>query len=145
MELGDKQWDVLVFSETWRGERQETWIEDNGHTWFGSSGVKGQKGVGFLLHKRWKHTLFKPLSERVATLDVRIARKRRIRIVGVYMPHAAQPDEEVEAVYAMLEEENEEARKKGHNLLIAGDFNAEVGAQRESDDPQIIGASPIYI
>lgn len=52
MELGNQHWDVLVFSETWREEQSEAWTIPEGHTWFGSGGSKGQRGVGFLLHQR---------------------------------------------------------------------------------------------
>ena len=68
LELKDQQWDVLVFSETWREEAGEAWTTTRGHAWFGSGGIRGQTGVGCLLNGRWWHTAFKPISNRVAFL-----------------------------------------------------------------------------
>ena len=141
-ELGDTHWDILIFSETWREGRVETWETESGHNWFGSGGTKGERGVGFLLHKRWQALLFKPLSDRVAVLDLRIASKRCIRVIAVYMPHSGHKDEDVDVVYSALDVECKEARSKHSSLLIAGDFNAEVGTCVESDDHRIIGCNP---
>jgi exonuclease III len=137
-ELGKRHWDVLVFSETWREEDGEAWTTTHGHTWFGSGGNKGQRGIGFLLHHRWKHESFRAISSRAAFLDVRI-RSVRYRIFGLYFPHALMPDDEVEAVYASIESDVGSARKKGYSTIIAGDFNAEIGHRRPEDDPDIIG------
>ena len=52
-DLGEVQWDVIVFTETWREEVQEIFETKYGHTWFGSGGVRGGKGVGILVNSRW--------------------------------------------------------------------------------------------
>ena len=62
IELGDRHWDVLVLTETWREEKSETLEALDGHSWYGSGGSRGSKGVGFLLHRRWAHKLFHPVS-----------------------------------------------------------------------------------
>ena len=109
-ELGDQHWDLLVFSETWRADKNEAFITQHGHAWFGSGGTRGQRGIGFLLHSRWQHSFFKPLSERCAVIGIRVTPKCRLRVIGTYMPHAAQPDEDVDVVYAMLQAEHDEAK-----------------------------------
>ena len=142
-ELGITQWDVLAFAETWRGERTETWKVEQGDTWFGSGGSHGQRGVGFLLNKKWSRLSFRPISDRVAVLDVQADRQQKLRIIGVYMPRSMQPDDEADAVYAGIEEELAFARRKKYNTVIAGDMNAEVGARVGNDDGTIIGLSPM--
>ena len=142
-ELGDRRWDLIVFTETWRAERVEVWCTEHGHTWFGSGGTVHQRGVGFLLHSRWKHLRFKPLSERAGVLDLRLRNGTVLRAIAAYLPHSAQPDEDVDQVYGLLEDQCCEAKLKGYRTLLTGDFHAEVGAFREYDDPAIIGASSL--
>ena len=126
-EIGETSWDIIVFTETWRADRVEVWRTEHGHTWLGSGGMQRHRGVGFLLHSRWQHLKFKPLSERVGVVDVKLQKDAVLRIVGVYMPHAGHSDDSVEQVYSNLAEQCNEAREKGYMVLLAGDFNAEVG------------------
>jgi hypothetical protein len=142
-ELGDIRWDLIVFTETWRAERVEVWRTEHGHTWLGSGGIERQRGIGFLLHSRWNHLRFKPMSERVGVIDVRLCKGTVLRAIGVYMPHSAQPDEDVEGVYCILEEQCNEAKKKGYLKMLTGDFNAEVGTIQQYDDAKIIGPSSL--
>jgi hypothetical protein len=138
-EVGDLSWDLIVLTETWRAERVEVWRTEHGHTWLGSGGCDRQRGIGFLLHSRWHHLRFKPVSERVGVLDVRLCKRTILRVIGVYMPHSAQPDEDVEAVYSTLDDQCGEAKKKGYLKMLTGDFNAEVGTIQQYDDKTIIG------
>ena len=140
-ELGNQRWDLIVFSETWRAERVEVMRTEHGHTWLGSGGANHKRGVGFLLHRRWKHLRFKPLSDRVGVIDLRILRGVVLRLIAVYMPHSGQPDEVVEQVYGLLEEQCREAKAQGYMTALTGDFNAEVGTFRDFDDSTIIGSS----
>ena len=142
-ELGDRHWDVLVFTETWREEQSEAWVTDHGHTWFGSGDSRGRCGVGYLLNKRWTHFHFKPTSNRATTLDVRSDHGVKWRIIGVYMPHSMQPQEEVDATYAVIDAEIAGACRGQYNLIITGDFNAEVGTRTDDDDDSIIGINPM--
>ena len=57
------------------------------------------------------------------------------------MPHGGKPDGDVEQIYGILEEQCDEAKKRGFRTILAGDFNAEVGARGDFDDPEIIGPS----
>ena len=142
-ELSQVHWDLLVLSETWREQRQESFTLDEwGHKWFGSGGTPHERGIGFLLTKRWTQTRFKPTSERTASLDVKIAKGTHLRIIGVYMPHTGYSDVAVEEVYAELDHERESAHVAGHCTIIVGDMNAQIGPQTELDDPKIIGNNP---
>ena len=142
-ELGDQRWDLLVLTETWREGRDEAFTIDRGHSWFGSGGSKGRCGVGFLLHRRWNHSFFKPISERCASLGIKISSRLNIHIIGAYMPHGGHEDAEVEAVYAEIQQECRKARENDAGIIIAGDFNAEVGSRDDYDNPAILGDNPM--
>ena len=60
--------------------------------------------MGILLHSRWAHALFRPVSERLCVLDVKLTNET-VSIFSVYMPHADCPDEDVDVVYAQLDVE----------------------------------------
>eukprot|EP00959_Pyramimonas_sp_CCMP1952_P233747 4884951-Pyramimonas_sp.AAC.1 len=61
--------------------------------------------------------------ERVAAVAV-VGRGVCVDIVGVYMPHVGKPDVMVEAVYESIDT----LLGASALLVIAGDFNAEVGS-----------------
>ena len=141
-EFENIHWDLLIFTETWREEKSEAWQTQDGHSWFGSGGSKRSKGVGFLLHSRWSHKSFNPVSERLATLDIQFAKHHDFRFIAVYMPHGGHDDLDVEAVYYQIAAETREARRKDSRIIIAGDFNAEIGPRADHDDAGIIGDNP---
>ena len=58
--------------------------------------------MGILLHSRWTHVLFRPVSERLCVLDVKLTCET-VSIFSVYMPHADYPDEDVDVVYTQLD------------------------------------------
>ena len=60
-ELGDKPWDVIAVQETWGDDSREEWM-DEGHHWLGSGGSARSKGVGFLVHSRWRGFTLKHIS-----------------------------------------------------------------------------------
>ena len=141
IELGSLHWDIIVFTETWMEASQEVFVTKHGHVWHGSGGIKGKRGVGFLLHKRWAETsepLFITISPRLASLTIYIA-SISLCIIGVYMPHSKICDSEVDVVYACIDEHLACARAKGNRCIVAGDLNAEVGTRSEHDNPRIIG------
>ena len=57
-ELEGRHWDAVAFAETWRSECDEAWKTRWGHSWFGSGGTRGTRGVGILLHSRWASRSF---------------------------------------------------------------------------------------
>ena len=139
-ELEGRHWDAVAFSETWRSECDEAWKTRWGHSWFGSAGTRGTRGVGILLHSRWTHVLFRPVSERLCVLDVKLM-SEIISIFSVYMPHADYPDEEVDVVYTQLDLEVARSKNRKTKIVIAGDWNARVGQAQDDDDDQLVGQS----
>ena len=138
-ELEGRHWDAVAFAEIWRSECHEAWKTRWGHSWFGSGGTRGTRGVGILLHSRWAHVLFRPVSERLCVLDVKLTNET-VSIFSVYMPHADNPDEDVDVVYAQLDVEVARSKNRKTKIVIAGDWNVRVGqAQDDDDDDQLVG------
>ena len=90
------------------------------------------------MHSRWTHVLFKPVSERLSVLDVKL-RSEIISIFSVYMPHADYPDEEVDVVYTQLDLEVVRCKNRKTKIVIVGDWNARVGQTQDDDDDQLVG------
>ena len=134
----DVSWDVLVITETWREHGEEMWQTSRGHTYCGGGGTKGSRGTGFLVHRRWKIASFRAMGERVSFIDVRIKNKTA-RIVGVYMPHGGYPEQQVDAIYDVLDSILDGGRKNKYYTAAAGDFNAEVGIWDEHYDSNVLG------
>jgi exonuclease III len=127
-DLHGAEWDMVMLSETWRSQLEEYWITEQDHIFAGVGHDSGRRGVGILLHKRWrKHVLgFTPISERLCYIDVKI-HGVKYRLVSVYFPDSTYPDTEVQKVYDLLSEVIKDARKNKIRLIVAGDFNARVG------------------
>ena len=137
-EVKDVAWDIVVFTETWRPDLEECWRTKWGHTWYGSGGSKGSKGVGIFLHRRWRGLQFERSDNRICKLDVSVA-GLSVCVVAVYMPHGNYSDGEVDAVYECLDHIVADGRSKSRYLLLAGDFNCQSGAWELGDDPDVIG------
>lgn len=137
-EVGHLYWDVIILTETWRGEVREEFRLEAGHIFYGSGGKQHSRGVGFLVHARHGRCSFEPINERLASIDLSIG-SRTLRIFGTYMPHSKHPDEDVEIIYETLQELLLEARRKKCSCIVAGDFNAQVGHRQEHDDFRILG------
>ena len=140
-EAGNEGWDVILVQETWRNEREEDFIGSTGHRWIGFGGPGRKHGVGILVHRRWssKVTQVKELQQqRAAAIDIDCG-SRLLRLVSAYFPHAGRPDREVEALYAAIEEDMEDAKRRKADIVIGGDFNAELGGRQQGEDSRIIG------
>ena len=128
VELLDLQWDVLVFTETWREEMSEYFVLDTGHHFYGSGGIRGRCGVGFLIHKRWASHKFVPISTRLGFVDISF-QNHRFRIFGIYMPQTTCLDNEVLEIYTCIDTNLETTL----NVIVCGDFNAHVGQLKDND------------
>ena len=81
-ELGEAQWDVVFFKETWRLEAEEDFLLESGHRFFGSGGARrtnsnlGKHGVGILLHQRWSKFVVgvRAVSAQIVYVDLQIGR-----------------------------------------------------------------------
>ena len=59
------------------------------------------------------------------------------------MPHSGKSDEEIEAVYAELDNLLLRPGASGFRTVVSGDFNAEVGSGDDEDESDILGPNPI--
>lgn len=100
-ELVGIEWDTVTVVETWR-EAQREQIQ-LGHIWYGSGGCRGMAGVGFIVNERVQGRYFTSISERLVTIDINYANDK-IKILGLYMPDASYSDNDVNLVYAQLDE-----------------------------------------
>ena len=136
-ELEHMHWDVVVLTETWREETCEEIRLGSGHRFYGSGGTRGCRGVGFLVHARHSRCKFNHINDRVAFIDFNFT--PCVRIFGTYMPHSKYPDMEVDIVYEILHELLQQSRRRSISCIIAGDWNAQVGARQERDDTNVLG------
>ena len=138
-ELENREWDVLLGTETWREEQEEGLTLPGGHRFLGGGGVKG-RGVAIVLHERWKNAVQgrRAVSERLAWLDVTMHGKK-LRLIAVYFPHMGYSEAEVEALYNDLSKVCGDARRAGRKVLVGGDFKAAVGVAREEDPAEAVG------
>ena len=90
-----------------------------------------QRGVGFLVAPKTVKSVLKvqPISDRMIMIRLD-AKPNPITIIQIYMPTTEAEDEEVLAIYAMLQKVVEECPKKDR-LVVMGDFNAQIGANRQ--------------
>jgi len=110
---------------------------DNGDFWsddirvIHTNSTKGQAGVGIALNKKCgkRVTNFVTYSSRLCLVKMESTPKN-LAIIQVYMPTSKADDEEVEEVYAGIEELMKHT-KPHDNVIIMGDFNAIVGEGRE--------------
>ena len=134
-ELSLIKWDVVGLCEVRRlGEEQK--ILNNGHVlyWRGKpQDSKQESGVGFLVHKRLEKNIveFYSVSERVASVTLKLNDRYNLKIVQVYAPTCSHPDEEVESFYEDVQVATD--RAKAHFTVIMGDFNAKVGKKVERE------------
>ena len=134
-------WDILVLNETWRLDGFEMVATNEGHLFCNAGCEAGRRGVGFLVHKRWTKWLksFTPVNERVACITLQ-RQKLKLQLIGVYFPHSGYPDSDVQQLYDTLECLLHESRTNRQHVVIAGDFNAEIGTRRETDNQKLIGS-----
>jgi exonuclease III len=101
--------------------------------------------VGFIVNERVRlnSRSFISINERLCTLDLELAADK-VRIVGVYMPDTSYADNDVDTVYAQLDEQLYDASTQRRRCIVCGDMNAQVGARDEFDDPGILGPNGSY-
>ena len=134
-ELSSIKWDVVGLCEVRRlGEEQK--IINDGHVlyWRGKSqGSKQELGVGFLIHKSLEKNIieFYSVSERVASVTIKLNNRYNLKIIQVYAPTCSHSDEEIESFYEDVHLASE--RIKTNFTIIMGDFNAKIGKKTEGE------------
>ena len=139
-ELNSVQWDFVFLTETWRMETREILQLQTGEIFCGSGSENATRGVGFVVNKRWARNLkqFQCIDERVAFMDIS-ADGTDYRLIVTYFPHSGYADYHVERLYSILSELHLEAKDKRLEIIIGGDFNADVGSHTEGDDCRVVG------
>ena len=134
-------WDILLLTETWREEEEESFITENGNHFLGAGGSRGSIGVAIILHKRWARNVGKVTicNSRLMAAYVTIAEKYFCFIVP-YMPHGGCSDELVEKVYKEMEQIHIKAGRQNASSIFGADWNAVVGTWREGDGILTTGA-----
>ncbi|XP_072037645.1 uncharacterized protein [Amphiura filiformis] len=121
--------DVLGLAETrWTSSGQ---VNTNGWMLYyvGNDNVH-QRGVGFLVSPKTVKSVLKvqPISDRIIMIRLN-AKPKPITIIQIYIPTTEANDEEILSIYAMLQKVVDECPKKDR-LVVMGDFNAQIGADR---------------
>lgn len=128
--------DLLGVSETrWAGNG-DFW-SDNYRVIYSGGERTGRSGVGVIINKKWGHQVINKIAYNDRPIMVKFkAEPSDIVIIQVYFPTTEAEDNEIDEMYARLEELCKLA-KGNDNLIIIGDWNAVVG---EGSDGQVVGA-----
>ena len=115
-----------MFSEARAGSRQVDFEE--GHRLYTYIGDHFAAGVGILVHQRHVPNIIRhqPVSDRLLEVDIRIG-ERVFAFIAVYMPHAGYHIDILNSTYDLLMKTSTAATRRGHSLVIGGDFNAQPG------------------
>lgn len=100
--------------------------------------TKGQKGVGFIIHKKFKNTIedIVGISERICVLTLKLGR-RKISIIQAYAPTTNSTEEELEDFYNLLD--NTLNKYRSERNFVIGDFNCKVGRKTNNTEEMACG------
>ena len=112
---------------------------EGGHLWCIAAAKSRPRSVAILIHNRWKNQViqFQALDERICFADVMVD-GQLWRLISAHLPHSVYPDAVYEATLAQIEDALPANRRK-HLVAIGCDANAEVGEDKDYDDPLIVG------
>jgi hypothetical protein len=102
--------------------------------------VKGKRGVGLFVHKKWKDCVetWKAISERLMMVDMKVA-GHILRIVVAYFPTLLAPGAEVDDLYMQLDDIAGEAERLGYGCLVLADCNAVLGERQGEEETESHG------
>ncbi len=92
----EKELDIFGLGEMRR--KYETITELKfGNILFHTESTKRQRGVGFLIKNEWKNNIleFQGISDRIATVKIRIKTCRNLTVIQVYAPTAMAIEEKI--------------------------------------------------
>ncbi|XP_069360854.1 craniofacial development protein 2-like [Maniola hyperantus] len=133
MALKNINWSIIGLSEVRRlGES----IEDHGDFILYYKGdTPGKYGIGFLIRKELKDYIneFIGISERIAILNIKLPPSEEMwSIVQIYSPTEQSTSTEIDFFYSTLTEVIKNHTHK--NLIVMGDFNAQIGSRRNGEE-----------
>ncbi|CAK1594245.1 unnamed protein product [Parnassius mnemosyne] len=130
-EIDKLRWHIIGLSEV-RREGEDTVILESGNLLYHREGDHlSQGGVGFIVHKSFVNNVVKigRVSTRVAYLILRITKRYSLKVIQVYAPTSAHPDEEVEEMYEDISRAMHSS--KTQYTVLMGDFNAKLGTREK--------------
>lgn len=131
------KWDILGISEMRRiGEGIE---ERNNYIMYYKGEIAGHRGVGFLVKSKFKSQIigFEGISDRIAVIHINLPKyRKKWTIIQVYSPTEQATKTEIDKFYNKLREATEKFSE--NNLVLMGDFNAQVGVQIPGEE-HVIG------
>ncbi|CAH2098271.1 unnamed protein product [Euphydryas editha] len=125
-EINRLQWDILGLSEV-RREGEDTITLKSGNLFYYREGdQQSQGGVGFIVRTSLIGYIVAigSVSNRVAYLILRVCKRYSLKVIQVYAPTSAHPDEEVEAMYKDIIRAIH--TNKTYFNVVMGDFNAKI-------------------
>lgn len=131
--ISNIKWEILGISEMRRpGEGIE---EKNDYIMFHKGEHTGQKGVGFLIKSKLKKNIigFEGVSDRIAAVHLKFpGYKKNWAIFQIYAPTEQASKSDIEYFYESISE----AIKPhyNNNIIIMGDFNAQVGERQTGEE-----------
>lgn len=129
----DVKWDILGLCEVRRDK--ELIEEHHDFILYHSTATKGLRGVGFLIKKHLKKCInkFQSFSDRVALIEIKLGMQNIWTIIEAYAPtEKRQNNEALEDFYDTLEKAI--VSSEAPNLIIMGDFNAQVGIMQAGEE-----------
>lgn len=129
-------WDIIGLCETRRGK--ETTAEYDEFILYHSTSTNGRNGVGFLIKKYLKNQIISltTYSNRIAALEIELEENTIWTLLQVYLPTEKCKNEDLDDFYSDLEKAMESVNTK--NLIMMGDFNAQVG-ERQVGEEKVLG------
>jgi exonuclease III len=106
----------------WKGRGE---IRSGDYTVYYCGGDRSERGVAIVVHKSIVKSVVKKsvYSDRIIAVKLKA---EPVRILIVYMPTSEYEDEEVEELYDIIEEIQEEDEKGESNTIIMGDWSSVV-------------------
>ena len=96
-ELESFQWDALLLCETWRHDKAEIWETHHKHMFMDAGKYDNKHGVGVLLNKKWKQTIFDTEYIKECAISTTIVvNRQRIKLMSVYFSHSGYADHHIE-------------------------------------------------
>ncbi|CAK1602653.1 unnamed protein product [Parnassius mnemosyne] len=130
-EIDKLRWNVIGLSEV-RRKGEDTVILESGNLFYHRDHLS-QGGVGFIVHKSLVNNVVKigSVSTRVAYLILRITKRYSLKVIQVYAPTSAHPDEKVEEIYEDISRAIHSS--KTHYTVLMGDFIAKLGTRENGE------------
>lgn len=127
--LKNIKWDIIGLSEV---KKEGTEILEKEEYVFMYHGERsGTNGIGFIIKKKFKENIvdFKPISDRVARLSLKLGNSKTLNLIQVYFPTGRASWEEIEKTYTDISAAVGDCKEP----IILGDFNAKIGLPMAED------------